>query len=192
MPAAPKTDSLPAPLRRIMVVGGPGSGKSHVGREIARRTGLPLHHMDQIHYQPGWVPRPMPEKIALARAVEAREDWVFEGNFSATYDERAARADLLVWLDLPVGLRFARVLWRTLRDYGRVRPDMAPGCPEGFHAETWPFWKWIFTSRRPQRAKILRLIADHPELAVVHLQRRVDVTGFLATLSTPDAKETPP
>ncbi len=66
-------------VKRIMIVGGPGSGKSTLAREVGARLGLPVFHMDQIHWQENWVERPLVEKIPMAKAVVAQDAWVFEG-----------------------------------------------------------------------------------------------------------------
>ncbi|PRY77569.1 adenylate kinase family enzyme [Yoonia maritima] len=171
-------------MQRVMITGGPGSGKSTLARILGERTGLPIFHMDQIHWMPGWVQRDMDERVQMACAVEARETWIFEGGFSATYDNRASRADTLVWLDLPVMLRFWRVVRRLQRDYGQTRPDMTKDCPEVFQQETFAFWRWIFSSRRRTRARIQRLIAEHPHLSVHRLQSRSQVRAYIASLST--------
>jgi len=88
-----------------MIVGAPGSGKSTLARRLAELTGLPVHHMDHIHYRAGWAGRSPEQKSALTHAVHAGERWIFEGGHSRTYPERIRRADTFVWLDLPVGLR---------------------------------------------------------------------------------------
>jgi adenylate kinase family enzyme len=92
--------------------------------------------MDKIHYMPGWVERSKAEKSALTREIHAKEHWIFEGGFSATIAERAARADMLIWLDLPVWIRLWRVLLRSYRYHGQVRPDMQDGCPERFNRQS--------------------------------------------------------
>ncbi|MFQ1700486.1 AAA family ATPase [Loktanella agnita] len=174
-------------MQRVMICGGPGSGKSTLARILGERTGLPVYHMDHIHYAAGWVPRPTEDKDRMSCDIHRRESWIFEGGHSRTYADRVAHADTFIWLDLPVGLRFARVIWRTLRDYGKTRPDMAPDCPEGFHAETLPFWRWIWRTRHASRIKLAR-IADQPgHLTVYHLQSRSQVRQFIANL--PKTKE---
>jgi adenylate kinase family enzyme len=40
-------------MQRIMIIGRPGSGKSTLARELGRITGLPLVHIDHIHWEPG-------------------------------------------------------------------------------------------------------------------------------------------
>lgn len=170
-------------MQRVMIVGGSGSGKSTLARLLSQYTGLPVHHMDQIQWMPGWVSRSRSERIELSHAVERGDAWIFEGNFTSTFDNRAARADTLIWLDLPVGLRLWRVTWRLVRYYGQERPDMAVGCTEGLHSETWPFYRWIWDTRQTHRVRFKTLIAGHPHLKVHHLTSRSDVTQFMQRMS---------
>ncbi|MEM8537323.1 MAG: DNA topology modulation protein FlaR [Pseudomonadota bacterium] len=177
-------------MQRVMITGGPGSGKSTLARLMGDATGLPVYHMDHIHWLPGWVARPADEKIQMVHAIIARDGWIFEGGHSVTFAARLARADTFIWLDLPVHLRFARVVWRTIRDHGKTRPDMAPDCAEGFHRETWPFWRYIWRTRHSARAKLDTLAATATHQQVVHLKSPSQVRAFLATL--PQTKEAHP
>ncbi|MDJ0826341.1 MAG: AAA family ATPase [Rhodobacter sp.] len=160
-----------------MIVGQPGSGKSTLARQLGNKTGLPVFHMDHLHWKPGWVERPMAEKFPMARAIEDSPEWVFEGGLSATYKTRLARADTLVVLDLPLWRRAWRVARRTLTHYGSSRPDLPENCPEKFSAE---FWDFIWRTRRTGRARILGLIGQAgADVAVHHLRTPVDVRLFL-------------
>lgn len=170
-------------MKRVMISGGPGSGKSTLARALGAATSLPVHHMDQIHYKPGWEPRPLAEKISLAHAVENSASWIFEGGLSATYDHRAARADTLIWIDLPPALRIWRVVKRLATSYGQTRPDAAADCPEQFSRETFAFWKWIWDTRHSHRVRLHRLIADHSHLNVYHLTNKRAVRDFYAEIS---------
>ena len=167
-------------MRRVMILGQPGSGKSTLARAMGQRTGLPVVHVDQLHWKPGWVERDRNEKIAMALAEQAKPEWIFEGGLSATYEDRFARADTIIFLDIPLPLRVQRVVWRTLRHYGRVRPDMQDGCPERF---SWEFYKWIWDTRRTGRIKPLRMIAEAgPDKAAHHLTSAAQVGHFVASL----------
>lgn len=164
-----------------MIVGGPGSGKSWLAAELHRISGLPVWHMDHIHWLPGWVERDRQEKDMLTRKVHKRPDWIFEGGHSSTYRERAARADLLIWLDLPVGLRVRRVLARSWRHSGRVRPDMAPDCPEVWGRQTIEFLRFIWRTRNSARLAIRRVIETAPvSLTIAHLKSPSEVRNFVA------------
>jgi adenylate kinase family enzyme len=165
-----------------MIVGGPGSGKSTLARALGARTGLPVRHMDLIHWQPGWVERDRAEKDRLTRAVHAEDAWIFEGGHSRTYDERAARADTLIWLDLPVGLRLWRVVRRWLTWWGRTRPDLPEDCPERLDPE---FIRFILRTRSSARARIGRVVAEHPQLEVHRLRSPREVQQFLVEVGCP-------
>ena len=174
-PAADLGAPITRATRRVMVVGGPGSGKSTLARRLGAITGLPVHHMDRIHWLPGWVERPREEKVAMARAVEAEERWVFEGGLSATYATRAARADALVWLDLPVALRLWRVARRWAAWRGETRPDLPPGCPERLDPA---FLAYILRSNARARRRNAALAGAVPEGAFVRLGSRRAVAAF--------------
>ncbi len=171
-------------MQRIMIIGQPGSGKSTLARQVAAFTGLPVVHLDHIHWQAGWVERSVEEKTRLCHAAEAAEAWVFEGGHSTTWDTRMARAQMVVWLDMPLPLRAWRVLKRSILWYGRARPDLPEGCVEWFGPHTLPFWSYIWRTRHSGREGMARLVARVPEgKAVVHLRSRAEVAVFLKRLA---------
>ncbi len=167
-------------MQRVMVVGGSGSGKSTLARALGACTGLPVYHMDHIHWMPGWVQRPRDLRQEMAHAIERQDAWIFEGGFSTTYAHRAARADTLIWQDLPEGLRLWRVTRRLMAYWGQRRPDMAEGCVEGLHAETLAFYRWIWSTRHSHRAALADLVRAHPHLRVHHFRAPHEVKTFLS------------
>ncbi|ETX29624.1 isopentenyl transferase family protein [Roseivivax isoporae] len=167
-------------MRRVMIVGQPGAGKSWLARALGRRTGLPVIHLDRIQWQPGWQPRGRQDRDH--RMLEAARDpeWIIEGNYRGTWRTRLARADTLVVLDLPLWLRAWRVFRRTVAGYGRPRPDSGEGCAERFDPA---FWKWIWDTRHVGRAQIRELCDLAGPDTEVHLLRGPrDVARFVATL----------
>ncbi len=169
-------------MKRVMIVGQPGSGKSTLAQVLGERTGLPVIHIDKIHWKPGWIERTKAEKTLLCQKAEQQEHWIFEGGHSATWLSRLARADVLIWLDRPAGLRLWRVVRRALIGLGRTRPDMAEGCPEQLGPLP-EFIRYIWTSRRTQRAKIGRLVSFAPGTCrVVHLRSDKDISDFVTNL----------
>ena len=118
-------------MRRIMIIGSAGSGKSTAARLLGARLDLPVFHMDrEVFWLPGWVERDKAEQVRQIEQIVAKDAWVFEGNNSKTFHLREARADMLIWLDVPLWLRVIRVVRRSLRQQGKARSDMADGCEE--------------------------------------------------------------
>ncbi|MBK5002380.1 AAA family ATPase [Pseudomonas sp. S31] len=169
-------------MQRVMIVGQPGSGKSTLARRLGERTGLPVVHIDTIHWQPGWVERSRDEKTRLCHEVEAGERWIFEGGHSATWNNRIARADLLIWIDRSTPLRFWRVLLRTLTQHGSTRPDLPENCPERLdHLPE--FFRFMWRTRTSSRAAMQRLVANAPSACqVVQLRSNRQARAFLASI----------
>ena len=68
-----------------MIIGPPGSGKSALAKRVSAITGLTLYHMDQLHFLPGWVEKPNDEWLQLIADIAARDEWIIEGCYSATF-----------------------------------------------------------------------------------------------------------
>lgn len=167
-------------MKRIMIFGGPGSGKSTLARQLGTLLDLPVVHMDQVYWLPGWVERPKAQVMQMALAAADGEAWVFDGNHGRSMGYRAERADMLVFLDMPQMLRTWRVLWRSALSYGRTRPDMGQGCPERFDAE---FLRFSWNYGRNSRPDRLKFAQDWAGRKPVHILRsRAQVDRFIASL----------
>src|SRR4051812_3941900 len=98
---------------RIWIVGPPGAGKSSVADVLARRLGVEATHLDDLHWEPGWKERSSDD---LARRVEsalAAPAWVVDGNYLGALRSFMTRADLVLWIDLPLSVCVPRLLLRT-------------------------------------------------------------------------------
>lgn len=167
-------------MKRVMIIGQPGSGKSTFAARLGEVTGLPVVHIDKIHYQPGWIERTPEEKTRLCREIHARDRWIFEGGHSKTWKERIERSDTIIWLDYPVALRLWRVIKRTLKYHGRSRPDMPDNCPERFSIE---FFSWIWKTRKTNRMKIQRIFDYAPEgKTMLALRSNQEMQAYLRSI----------
>ena len=103
---------------RILVIGSPGSGKSTLARQLGERTGLPVHHLDQLYWRPGWVEPDAKTRRAQVRALAAGPGWIIDGTYAGTLPVRLATADKVVLLDLSPLRCFWRVIRRILGHLG--------------------------------------------------------------------------
>ena len=174
---------------KIAILGTSGSGKSTLAKRLGERYGLPVLHMDTVHFLPGWVERPFAEEEAIVRQFldENAGGWVIDGNYRKTcYARRLEEADqvIVLWFSPLV------CLWRAVRRWqqnkGRVRESSAPGCEEKIDAE---FVRWILHDGRTakKRAKMERIGEEYPEKYVmIRNQRELD--GFLEFIESKDSR----
>jgi adenylate kinase family enzyme len=106
-------------MKRVVVVGGSGSGKTSFARELASRLGLRHLEMDSVFHQHGWADDAPPEFLPTLDRFTAGDGWVVDGNYAGhgMRDVVWPRADTIVWLDVPRWTAMTRVVRRTL---GRI------------------------------------------------------------------------
>lgn len=164
-----------------MIVGGPGSGKSTVGLALGRALGLPVHHLDRIHWGPQWATLSDADRQAAVTRVLALPAYVLEGGSPKTYAARLADCDTLIWLDLNPALRLWRVLARVRRNRGKSRPDLPPDSPEDHPVHSRRFWRHLARSLPHEQAEFAALASRAPAgTRVIRLRSRREVRRFLA------------
>lgn len=91
-------------------------GKTTLGKLLATRLGVPFVELDALVHGPGWVETPDDELRRTLRPLLEEDGWVVDGNYrNKIGDLVTAKADLVVWLDLPVRVWLPRLIRRTLR-----------------------------------------------------------------------------
>jgi adenylate kinase family enzyme len=165
-------------MQRVVVMGPPGSGKSTLARSLGARFGLPVFHLDQIYWRPGWIEAPAEAFGAEVERIAELPAWVIDGNYPNTIAPRLRAADTIIYLDVPSWLFMLRLTWRILINYGHVRADAAPGCPEWFDLAFLRFaWSW----NRTQRGRNLALVESFPGRKII-LRTRIDRHRFRVAL----------
>jgi len=163
-----------------MVIGSGGAGKSVFSLELARRTGLPVIHLDREYWGAGWQPMPEDRWEARIRELVRRDRWIMDGNFGGTIPIRIAAADTVVFLDLPRLVCLWSVIrrWATFRS--DARPDMTPGNADKLDLR---FLQWIWGYPRTRRPGIAAQLAALPQTTqVVRLTSRRAMREYLAVI----------
>ena len=167
-------------MERIIIIGCGGSGKSTLARKMGEKTGLPVVYLDQIWWSPGnWQHLEREEFDKLLQVELEKEKWIMDGNFDRTVEMRLPRADVVIYLDFPFAVCFFGWLKRVIRNWGRTREDMGPGCAEHFDPE---FVKWLWEFNRTKRAKYYSLLGEQKDKTVHIFKNRSQVRKFLQSL----------
>ena len=102
--------------RFAIIASASGSGKTTVGRELARRLGVPFTELDALAHGPRWVEASAEELRARVEPIVAGEAWVVDGSYQSKLGDLVLEAaDTVVWLDLPLRTWLPRLLRRTAR-----------------------------------------------------------------------------
>jgi adenylate kinase family enzyme len=167
------------PPHRIVIVGCSGSGKSTVARKLGLRLGLPVVHLDVLHYLPEWKRASLAEFRARVTEAHRGDAWISEGNFASwTFDIRLPRAEAVIILERPRWLCLWRVIRRAVVEW-RDRPDLPLGCHEQVDRD---LLEYIWNFRRVGRPEIEAARLNYgPLIPVLRLSRNRQVSAFLAS-----------
>ena len=100
-------------MDRTFIIGNGGSGKSWLARRLAEKQGVPLVHLDDLHWLPNFAgERPRDDRDRLVAESAEGEAWVMEGIYGSILHNVLARVTCLIWLDLPDDACIANLLDR--------------------------------------------------------------------------------
>ena len=166
-------------MERVIIIGCGGSGKSTLARQLGERLKLPVIHLDQLFWTPGWVSVSREEFDRRHLAALEGDQWIMDGNFDRTIPVRLQRCDTVIYLDYSRIACLLGVFKRILTTYGQVRPDMGAGCPERFDLE---FLKWVWNFNKNKRNKNYDLLNQVEGVRVIILRNRRQLREFLKQL----------
>jgi hypothetical protein len=104
-------------MRKVSVTASAsGSGKSTIGRALAKRLGVPYVELDALVHGPNWTETSDDELRRMLEPVLAGEGWVIDGGYRRKIGDLVlGQADVVVWIDLPLRVWFPRLIRRTVR-----------------------------------------------------------------------------
>lgn len=150
-------------LKKVIVVGCPGAGKSTFARRLHRETGLPLHHLDLLWHKPDRTTVSRREFDRRLGAILAQDRWILDGNYSRTLALRMEACDTVFLLDLPVEECLAAAQGRI----GTPREDL-PWVETELDPE---FRQWIADFPQRELPRIYDLLRQFRKAAYVFRSR---------------------
>lgn len=162
-------------MKKIIIVGCPGSGKSTFARKLHEKTKIPLYHLDMLFWNADKTT--VEKSVFLERLAEVLKtsEWILDGNFSSTAELRISASDTVFFLDYPVDICLDGVRKRR----GMARSDL-PWIETEEDEEFMDYIRNFPEQRRPGMVELLEKYKQGRKIFV--FKSREEAEGFIRLL----------
>ena len=158
-------------MKKVIVIGCPGSGKSTVSRVLHNKTGIPLYHLDMMCWNADETTVEKSVFLERLSAVLEKDEWIIDGNYGSTMELRMAACDTVIFLDYPLDVCLDGIKERR----GKPRSDM-PWIETEEDAE---FIEFIKNYNEQQKPKVLELLKKYGDKNIIVFKSREQADVFL-------------
>ena len=162
-------------MKKIIVIGCPGSGKSTFSKALHKITGIPLFHLDMMYWN---ADKTIVEKSVfrgLLLSILQKHEWIIDGNYGSTMELRMQECDTVIFLDYSLDVCLNGIKERK----GKVRSDM-PWVEDGEDDET--FIEFIKNYNSQSRPQVLELLSKYSDKNIFIFKNRTEADKFLAQM----------
>lgn len=157
-------------MKKVIVIGCPGAGKSTFAKWLQEKTGLPLYHLDMIWHKPDKTNISREEFDKALQRILTEDRWIIDGNYGRTLELRIKACDTVFLLDLPVETCLEGAKSRI----GKKREDM-PWVEESLDPE---FEEWILRFHENELPHVYELIQKYSHKNIVIFRSREEIDTY--------------
>ncbi len=161
-------------MKRILIIGSPGSGKSTLSQYLKDKLNLPLYHMDMLYWYGNWEYVSRDELIGKIENILEKEKFIIDGNYSSTLKMRIKKADTIILLNYPTYLCLYRVLKRMIKKENRS--DMPETCKEKLDLK---FLIYVLNFKRKNKEHIFNLINNYFKGDLFLIKNKKEYKNFI-------------
>ena len=143
-------------MERICIIGGSGTGKTTLAKNLGEQLNLPVYHIDGIHHLENWKIRDKEERDRIILEKVDKDKWIIDGTYNSTLKQRLEKADYVIYLDYSTLAQVKGVLGRFIKNHGKEKQEI-PGCKEKLD---WQFFWWVVKWRKNKRQKIIEMLQE--------------------------------
>ena len=160
-------------MKKIIIIGCPGSGKSIFSRALHKMTGIPLFHLDMMYWNSDRTTVDKAVFLERLSNVIQKNEWIIDGNYGSTIELRLQACDTVIFLDYPLNVCLEGIKERR----GKARPDMP--WIENENEEDAEFIEFIKNFNSQNRPKIMKLLSECSDKDIYIFKNRNEANEFL-------------
>lgn len=169
-------------MKKVLVIGCPGSGKTTFSRKLQNKLHLPLIHLDKIFHNPDKTHMPREEFDALIIQILNKSEWIIDGNYNRTLEMRITFCDTIFLFDLPTDICLAGAESRLY-----TKRDDLPWIEETLDEQ---FKQWIIDFPKDHMPTITNLLEKYKENRnIIIFKTRKESDDYLDNLDTHPIEE---
>ncbi len=164
-------------MKKIVIIGSPGAGKSTLARELGPMLKIKVFHMDRFFWQRGWKGKTGDTRIDILQEIVREKQWIIEGTYLSSSEPRLNAADTIIFLDIFPLVCLQRLMKRHREYHGRSRRDIPEGCTDKLTLHRMlRVLAFPFRGRRTLKQKLRNCKSKQ----IIRLRSRKEVKDFLA------------
>lgn len=170
-------------MKRILIIGSPGAGKTTFALSLQEKLNLPLVHLDNLFWRDNWKCVKREEFDSLLQKELEKENWIIDGNYNRTLRHRMNYCDTVFYFDFSTCSCLWGITKRLIKNYGKTRVDIGGNCPERLDLQKISFYKSVFNFNRQHRKEYRELLSVRSKsINVVIFKNRRQVKEYLENL----------
>lgn len=159
-------------MKKIIVIGCPGSGKSYFSKKLKDILNYPIYHLDLIWNKPDKTTISREEFDSILNKIFLEDTWIMDGNYQRTLEMRINACDTIILLDFDLEVSLEGATSRV----GQQRDDM-PWKEESLSEE---FKNKILSFREEKLPEIYKLLDKYKdEKEILIFKNREESNNYL-------------